>query len=301
MTNLRPHLFLLGANLIYGTNYTIAKIAMPEYIGPFGLVVMRVVVALLLFTAWDKLTRGKGEKIQREDWPRLIACGLFGVAINQLMFLHGLSQTSEIHAALLMITAPILVLMIARIILKEPITSRKAMGIVLGGAGVSWLIVQGGVSSRSASVIGDVFILINAASYGLYLVLVKPLMARYHPITVIKWVFFFGMFVVVPVGTPQLLQVEFAQLPGFAILSIAFVVVFTTFLAYLLNTMAIKDVSPSVVSTWIYTQPLIASLIAIGTGKDVLSLPMLVSGALIVAGVALVSYSPAPKAEGVSN
>jgi drug/metabolite transporter (DMT)-like permease len=288
---LRPHLFLIGANLIYGANYHVAKIALDGWIPPFGFIVLRVVTALLLFSAFHRVFLR--EPIARSDWPRLALCGLFGVAINQLLFFKGLSMTSEIHASLIMIATPLLVLLIAVIGRSERLNVRKALGVGLGALGLYWLVQQSaGPSSRTASVAGDLFILINSSSYGVYLVLVKPLMQRYHPLTVIRWVFFFGLFVVLPVGVGDLPGIAWGQLPLEVWGSIAYVLVATTFLSYLFNTMALREVNPSVVSIYIYTQPLVASLIAVLSGADVLHAGMLLSGLLIGSGVWLVSMPP---------
>jgi drug/metabolite transporter (DMT)-like permease len=284
----RPHLFLLGANLIYGANYTIAKIALNGWVPPFAFIVIRVIAALILFAIFHRIF--VRETVQRKDWPLLILCGIFGVAINQLCFFKGLSMTSEIHASLIMITTPLLVLLVSALRGQERITQRKALGIALGAAGLAWLVLQGaGPSSRTASISGDLLVLVNATSYGIYLALVKPLMQRYHPITVVKWVFFFGMFAVVPVGAGQLHLIDWAHLPASVWGSIVYVLVGTTFLTYLFNTLAMREVNASVVSIYIYTQPLIASLIAVLAGKDTLHWSMLASGLLIGTGVWLVS------------
>lgn len=285
---LRPHLFLIGANLIYGANYGIAKIALDGYIPPFAFIVIRVVLGLGLFVAFHRIM--VRESVDRKDWPLLALCGAFGVAANQLFFFQGLSMTSEIHASLIMITTPLLVLLIGRLAGKERITVPKALGMLIGGAGLAWLVQQGGASGeRSASVLGDLFVLINASAYGTYLVLVRPLMRKYHPITVTRWVFTFGLFIVVPVGAGQLPAIDWAHLPPAVWGSLAFVVIGTTFLSYLFNSMALRDVDASVVSVYIYTQPVIAAAIAVAMGKDHLYAAKLLAAALIVLGVWLVS------------
>ncbi len=279
---------MFGANLIYGANYSIAKIALNGWIPPFAFIVIRVLVALGLFVVFHRLFIR--EKVLRKDMPLLALCGMFGVAINQLCFFKGLSMTSGIHASLIMITTPLLVLLFASVTGREQITVRKAIGILIGAVGLVWLVVQGaGPLSDTASVTGDLYILVNAASYGIYLALAKPLMQRYHPITVVKWVFFFGMFAVVPVGAGELNQVNWGELPPVVWGSVIFVLLGATFLAYLFNTMALRDVNASVVSIYIYTQPLIASLIAVVFGAESVHWSMLGSGLLIGTGVWLVS------------
>lgn len=302
--SLRPHLFLIAANLIYGANYGIAKLALDGWIPPFAFILIRVVLGLGMFMVFHRIA--VREPVDRKDWPLLALCGAFGVAANQLFFFQGLSMTSSIHASLIMITTPMLVLLIGRVAGKERITWRKALGIAIGGTGLAWLVQQGAASGeQNASVLGDLFVLINASAYGTYLVLVKPLMRKYHPITVTRWVFTFGAFIVVPVGIGQLPAIDWAHLPAAVWGSMAFVVIGTTFLAYLFNSFALRDVNPSVVSVYIYTQPVIAAAIAVAMGKDHLYAAKVLAACLIVLGVWLVSRpgrSPLPvKAQGTAG
>jgi drug/metabolite transporter (DMT)-like permease len=283
-----PHLALFGANLIYGVNYTIAKIALPEHIQSFGFIFIRVSVALLLFWAFHLHFK---EKVQRKDIPRLMACGLFGVAINQLFFFMGLSITTEINASLIMITTPILIIIFSHFILKEKITLRKVTGITFGALGAFLLIGFGrNFSFGSSTSLGDLFIFINASSYALYLVIVKPLMKKYHPLTVIKWVFLFGYIFIFPFGLNNFLSIQWANFTWEVWASVLFVVIFTTFFAYLLNIFALSKVNASVVSIYIYSQPLIATLVAILAGNDQLTLIKIISAICIFAGVYLVSF-----------
>ena len=287
---LRAHLALLGANLIYGANYTIAKEVVPVFIKPFGFIVIRVLTVLFLFLiAHPFFTR---EKVQRKDIFKFVACGIFGVALNQLCFLKGLSLTTPIHAALIMTTTPILVLVIAGIVLKEMVTTGKVSGILLGSAGAIILILLGkNANTRDGAniLLGDIFVFINAMSWGIYLVIARPLMQRYHPATIMKMMFFFGAFFVVPVGYNDLLHVEWGTWSAPVWLAATYVIVGATFFAYLLNNIGLQSLSSPVVSIYIYMQPLLAAMIAITFGKDQITLLHVVSAVLIFTGVYLVS------------
>ncbi|MFT7589280.1 MAG: drug/metabolite transporter (DMT)-like permease [Limisphaerales bacterium] len=273
---------------LYGANYSIAKIALPEYVQPYGFVAIRVVMAFLMLAIFHALAIK--EKIENKDLPKVALCALFGVVINQIFFLKGLSLTSEIHASLIMISTPILILVLSAVFLKEKITWTKSFGILLGAGGVAWLILQGGAGGDSkASQLGDLFILINACSYGGYLVLVKPLMSKYNPITIIKWMFFFGMFIVIPFGFNQFIMIDWAGMPTEALFSVAYVVIGATFLTYVGNAIAIKELDASIVGIYIYLQPFIASSIAVALGNDVFTLEKLLSGLLVITGVMLAS------------
>ncbi|MGY8987455.1 MAG: DMT family transporter [Flavobacteriales bacterium] len=282
------HLSLLVANLIYAINYTLAKDVMPDYIKPSGFILLRVIGALFLFALSYFLFIK--EKIEKKDIIRFAICGLFGVAINQLLFFEGLNLTTPINAAIIMTSNPILVIIMSLLILKEKITLRKGLGIILGIVGASSLILNGGgINFSSDAQIGNLFIFINATSYGLYLVLVKPLMKKYKPITVMFYVFAFGLLLVFPFGIANLYQVNWNDIPTNIYWEISFVVVCTTFIAYLFNSSALKELSPTTVSIYIYLQPILATLFAILRESDSLDEQKIISTTIIFLGVYLVS------------
>ena len=140
----------------------------------------------------------------------------------------------------------------------------------------------------------DRFIFINAMSYCLYLVLVKPLMRKYSPFIIIKWVSVIGAVFVVPIGFQQVQEIQWSGFTGKVWASFFYVVIGTTFLAYLLNISALRYASPSVVSVYIYSQPLIASIIALAIGTDSFNFPKVIGGLLIIIGVYLVSLYRSP-------
>lgn len=261
---------------------------MPDYIQPFGFILLRCLGALSLF--WLVQQIFFRESIEREDIPRLALCGLFGVALNQLTFFSGLNITSPINAAIIMTSNPVLVLIAGSLILKNRITIQKIVGISLGIFGACMIILfRGNFQLDTSTWMGDLLVFINAMSYGVYLVLVKSLMHKYSPITVIKWVFTFGFVFVLPFGWNQFHAIEWHTFTLNIALKTAFVVVCTTFFAYLLNTIGLKKLQPTTVSTYIYTQPVLASLFAISMGKDELDVIKIISAILIFSGVFLVS------------
>lgn len=288
------HAALFTVGLIYGGNYIIAKDVMNGgYLAPLGFILLRILTGSLLFTFihqfWVK------ERIKcRKDWFRLAGCGLLGVTLNQAFFFSGLELTTPINASLIMTTTPVLVLVASALILQEPITGRKIMGILLGGTGAILLIAYGRqVSLAQESLLGDLMVFLNASFYGIYLVLVKPLMRKYHTITVVKWVFLFGLLFILPVGWPQLREATFHQFSPLVWLSIGYVLICTTVLAYLFNAYALSIVNPSLVSVYIYLQPFFAALFSILLQKDELTPIKWVAAALIFTGVFLVSRSSA--------
>ncbi len=286
---LKAHIALFLVALIYGANYTISKVVLDEgYIQPLGFVLLRVITGLILFNLVHYFFIK--EKVERKDIGKLFLCAIFGVAINQMFFFLGLKQTTPINASLIMTTCPIIVLIISSIILKESITPRKVLGILIGASGAIMLILYGEqLSFNKDQAWGDLLIFINATSYGLYLVMVKSLMKKYNPFTVIKWVFSFGVLFVFPFGVSSLSAVEWNAFSINIWLAIAYVLIFTTFFAYLLNAFALKIVEASTVSIYIYLQPLLATLIAVFFASDQLVLIKIISGLMIFTGVYLVS------------
>jgi drug/metabolite transporter (DMT)-like permease len=286
--NVKAHLAILGANLIYGINYSIAKDVMPEYIQPFGFIFCRVLGALILFWIFQLVI--KTDKIEKKDYLKLFICGVFGVAGNQLMFFYGLNLTTPINSAIIMTCNPILVLVFSAFLIKERITPFKVLGIFLGLAGAAGLILNNStLSINSSNFVGDLFIFLNATSYAIYLVTVKPLMDKYSPLTVIKWVFLFGFLIVIPFGYSEFTEINWSSFNPKIWASFLFVVIGTTFFAYLFNIYGLKRLNPSVVSTYIYSQPLIASLFALLLQKDELNMVKIISALFIFVGVYLVS------------
>jgi drug/metabolite transporter (DMT)-like permease len=258
-TLVKSHLALFTVNALYGANHIIAKGVMPIYLSPNVFIAMRVVGATALF--WIVKSFRVKEKIARKDLFLCAICGVFGVANNQLFFFHGLNLSSSINAGIIMTLNPIMVAILAYFILKEPLSMLKSVGIILGAIGAVLLTLTAGTGAGD-SVLGDLFLFINALSYGIYLVLVKPLMKRYSPLTVITYVFSFGtMYVLLfPPTISDLLVTDFSIIPAEVWWKIIYVIVGVTFLAYLLTVTALKHLSASVSSSYIYFQPMMVIL-----------------------------------------
>lgn len=283
-----PHIALFAVNLIYALNYSIAKDVMPDYIGPSGFILLRVIGgSFLFFLTYIFFIK---EKVNSSDLVRLIFCGLFGVAINQLFFFEGLNLTTPINAAIIMTVSPILVIVFSAIIIKEKITIRKIFGIFLGLTGAATLILKSGaISLNNDYFVGNFLVFVNATSYSIYLVIVKGLMTKYNPITVMFYVFSFGLIFVFPFGISELSNVSLEIFTLEIFLKVGFVVICTTFLAYLFNAFALKSLNPSVVSIYIYLQPVLATVIAIILKSDSLDLVKIISSVFIFSAVFLVS------------
>lgn len=284
----------IGATTIYGLNHTIAKGVMPNYVQPFGFIMFRVLGAALLF--WIISILGPKETIEKKDYPRMLVCAILGMGINMLVFFKGLALSTPINSSVLVTTTPIIVLILSAVLIKESISKRKILGITVGLIGALGLILFGTEIRQDAPNIplGNFLILMNSVLYGTYLITVRPLLTKYHPFTFMKWLFTIGIFICLPFGYAEFMQVDFANLPFEAIWRIVFVVVGTTFGTYLFNIFALTQLKASTLSTFLYLQPLIGILYAVATGQDALTSIKILAACLVMLGVYLSSKKPKP-------
>ena len=279
-----------GATLIYGLNHTVAKNVMPVYIGPYAFILLRVIGASLLF--WTVSLFVKSEKIDKKDWPRIILCSFLGMVINMLAFFKGLELSTPVNSSVMITLSPIVVFIFSAILLKEKIQSIKAFGITSGFVGALILVLYTAKTGENAPNIplGNFLFIVNSFAYGLYLVLVKPLISKYNIITLLKWLFLLGVIMNFPVTISQFLEVEWTSLPlKEAIIPMVFVVVGTTFFTYLFNAYALTKLTASSLSSFIYLQPIVGIIFAISTKSDSLSLVSLAGMILIFIGIYLVT------------
>jgi drug/metabolite transporter (DMT)-like permease len=290
LTNaLKGHIFLFVAQIIYALNYSVAKSLMPEFIGPLALVFLRIIGAMLLF--WLLSIFAETQKVERQDLKKMAWLALFGIVINQVFFIYGLSITTPINSSIIMISNPILVFVFMLIVLKEKITGLKITGLSFAILGAFLILrYRGNFEVGSETVVGDVMTFINSVSWAIFVVMVKPIMMKYNTVTAMRWIFLFGSIYMFPIGILDMLETNWLNFTQSAVLGVLFVVVATTFLAYLLNIYGLRVLSPSVVSMYIYLQPFLASTFAILMGEDELSPTKVFSGILIILGLYLVNY-----------
>jgi drug/metabolite transporter (DMT)-like permease len=277
------------ATLIYGLNYTIAKEVMPIYVQPFGFILIRVLGATAIF--WLVSLFMKSEKIDKADFKKIFVAAIFGVALNMLAFFKGLSLTTPISASVMMVMSPIMVLIFSSILIRKPIGKQRILGVFIGLIGTVLLITYGSSAAATSTNNnwGNFLVFINAASYGLYLVLAKDLSKKYHPITFIKWFYLFGLILVTPFGFVELTEVIWQKIPANIYWNIGFVVVFTTCITYLFNLYGLSKLKPTTVSVFIYLQPVIATIYALIVGSDTLNMVKVFATIFIFLGVYLVT------------
>lgn len=284
----RAHLSLLAANIIYGLNFTFAKAVMPEHIKSFALLSLRSLSTVVLF--WVTSLFMPKDPVEKKDLIFIFSVAIFGVVINQALFLLGLELTSPINSSIIQSTNPIFAFVFAALILKEKITFLSGAGLTTGFIGVMILIMKNGTPDVSSTTfLGDIFTLINTTSWAFYTVIIKRMLEKYNPVTVMKWTFLFGMFINIPVGYGQWGSMDWSAIPVRAWLQIGFVVFFATFMGYVLLMFGLRKLSPTIVSTYTYLQPVIAAYLATLLGQDHIDAVMVISALLIFAGVYVVS------------
>lgn len=282
------------ATLIYGLNHTIAKEVMPTYVQPFGFIFLRVSGAAVLF--WMIAPFAPKEKIDRSDWWRIIVCAIMGMVINMLAFFKGLQLSTPINSAVLVTITPIIVVVLSALFIKEKITLTKGLGVLLGLIGAVTLILFGAeIRSDAPNIpLGNFLFVVNATFYGSYLILVKKLIEKYHPLVLLKWLFTVAVFVNFPLTFSEVLVIEWAALPLNIIGAIIFVVLGTTFGTYLLNAFALTQLKASTIGAFVYMQPLVGVLFALFAGKDQLTGIKLLAMTLVLLGVYLASKKIKP-------
>lgn len=284
----RAHLSLLATTLIFGLHYTIAKSLMPAILTPMQMIFIRTLGAVILFWLFQRLF--VPEKVERKDLLMLAFCGIIGFALNQSFFYAGLNLTTPVDASIIHVLNPILVLVFAGIFLHDRITYQKAIGIALGTGGATLLILYGRTASfNGQTMLGNIMVFANMVFYALYLIMIKPLVVKYHTTTILKWVSFFGLLAILPFSIRPAMAIHFSAIPLIAWTGIGYIILLNTFLAYLLINYALQRVSPVIVSYYSYLQPVIATISFMIIGQGGLTLVKASAAIVIFIGVYLVN------------
>lgn len=290
---LKAHLALTGTNLFFAANYSAVKFFTAKGIaGPLGINIIRVGVSLLLFWGLFLLKPVK-TNFTKKDWVILILCAFAAIALNQLLFIQGLSLTIPIHASLLTLITPILITLFAIRLLHEKLSVTKLAGLLLGITGAGLLISVRQTDAPGENIIlGDFLVLLSAIAYTFYFILVKPLMSRFEPVVVVRWVFTFGFFFTLPLCFQEFSHIQWQAFDSTDWLLLIMIVIPGTFFAYIFNVYGIKILSASTAGAYIYSQPIFAVIIAMIFLDQKLSAGIVVAGILIFSGVYLSNRKP---------
>ena len=290
--NFKGHAALFVAYIIFGLNTPIAKSVLEhgEICSAMALTFYRLSGAALLFWILSLFT--KKEQVPLRDLLLLFGAGFFGILINQITFIVGLSHTSPIDASVITTTGPIMTMILAAFILKEPITWKKALGVLVGAAGALLLILSGVKTDRhQTTVLGGVLCLLSSLSFAIYLTAFKNTILKYSPVTLMKWMFLFAAVCCLPFSWKDIVAVHYAIIPVNIYLRIIYVVALATFFAYLLVPVGQKLLRPTIVSMYNYIQPIVSSIVAVIYGMDRFGLVKGIAAALVFLGVYIVTTS----------
>lgn len=291
------HLIIFCAICFFAVNIPISKYLLADgYISAYGLTIARMAFASIAFWAASLFT--KKEKVERKDHLLIFIGGLLGITFNQGLFIFGLSNTSPVDASIITTSGPLFAMLIAAVVLKEPITTKKVSGVIMGGAGAIFLVYAShhGETTSSSSMMGNMAIVCSSFSYATFLVVTKPLTEKYSSITLMKWMFLYSTIILLPIFYKDLVHAPmFTQQAMTPYILLGYTLLFATFIAYLLIPLAQKKIRPTTISMYNNLQPLIASMIAVFLGQDTFSIEKLVSAILILSGVYLVTQSKSKK------
>lgn len=295
---LQGHACIFTANVIFGIYIPISKYLVANCMSGEMLTLFRMWGAAILF--WISSIFVKSDKVDRRDLALMFVFSLFGVVLNQGVFIYGLGKTSPVDASVIVTMTPLMVLIISALFMGDPVTSRKLTGVFTGATGAIWLILSANHAVNSTGTAsGDLLILLSGLSSAIYFAMSKPLTSRHSPITLMKWMFLFASIMFLPI-TPSITCAPDAFKDNFGAADLAmllYVVAGATFITYLLIAMAIKRMRPTTMAMYNYVQPFVASMVAVYLGQDNFSWEKVAAVFLVFIGVYLVTSSHQAKAK----
>mgnify|MGYP000807663995 FL=1 len=292
--NAKGHLSMIGANVMWGVMSPVAKTVLATgTITPLLLTDMRIAGAAVLF--WIAALFTPCEHVPPVDLLRLAGAACLGILFNQGCFIFGVGLSSPGEASIITTTMPMWVMILAALILKEPITWKKGGGILLGATGAIILVSSnpGNATTGSNPTLGDLLVLTAQLSYALYLTLYRNFIRRYSLITLMKWMFLFATMLAIGPSVPTLLTTAWESITPASWLGCAYVVAGGTFMAYICVMIGQKNLRPTIVGMYNYLQPIVAMTIGIYLGYDSFTVWKSIAILLIFSGVYLVTISKA--------
>ena len=288
---LRAHLSMFSAELFWGLMSPLGKDAMTHGIDGIDMVSFRVLGAALLF--WTASLFTTKVHVPKRDIMFFAGAAVFGIVTNQCMFTIGLSITSPINASIVTTSMPIFAMILSFFILKEPVTWKKTGGVLMGCMGAVILILTSAsaANAKVGNLWGDMMCLLAQLSFALYLALFNPLIRRYDVITVNKWMFLWASILIIPFSSGHVMQIGWANVPVRTWMETGYVIIFGTFLSYLLSIVGQRTLRPTVVSVYNNVQPIVAVTISVLTGISIFTFPQGLAIILVFAGVWLVTKS----------
>ena len=289
------HLACFTAYAIFGLNIIVCKdLTSTHWISPLSLTCMRSLVAGALY--WIISLMMPAERVDKKDILKILLASVLGFLLPQVLFMMAIENITPMDCSIVSSTSPVCTMIIAAFALKEPITLRKAGGVALSLGGILFLILNSvgmGAANRSTNVYGILYMISNIICFSTYLGAFKPLIAKYSPITFMKWVFLFSTIMALPFSATEIAAINYASLSSSLLWELAFLIFCCTFMTYYLIPLGQQCIRPTLVSMYSYVQPIIAIAVSIWVGMDTLTLPKVIAAITVFAGVVIVSYSRA--------
>lgn len=274
--------------LTYGGTYPIVKTIMPIYIKPYGLTLIRVIGATLLF--WIAGLWIKKEKIAYKDFLLIFLTALSGASLNMLFLLKGLTYTSAINASIIILSTPLFVVVNSYFLLKEKIGFNRLLGIIIGLLGAAVIVLKGlSFEGFNVSLLGDLLVLGSPLIYSFYLIIMKKLVRKYHVLTITKWSLLFGVIIVLPFGLEELSQTHWEQFSIYQISALAYLVIATSFLAVLFTLFSLKYIKATTFSSFMYLQPVFTIIIVYLIGEGSVNTIQIIGMLMVITGCYLVN------------
>lgn len=289
------HLAAFTCYCIFGFNIVACRnIALSGMVPPLSLFCFRATGAAILFALFSLFL--PKERVERRDLLKIFLASMLGLFLTQISFLVAIKETTPLDCSVVASLTPIFTMFVSAIFIKEPITWKKALGVLVSFVGVIYLIMNSATASSgvtSSTTTGLFLIVLNALFFALYLGIFRPVIAKYSVVTFMKWMFFFSALVSVPLDVKDLVAIRYSEFPLSLTLTVLGVVFFSTFVAYLLVSSAQKLLRPTLVSLYSYVQPIVAACLSIYLGLDVLTWQKVCAAVLVFVGVAIVNNSKA--------
>ena len=294
-TNISGHIACFTAYAIFGVNIIVCKdLTSGHLISPIGIFTLRSLGAGLMF--WILSLFLPAEKVEKKDYLKILAAAFLGYFVTQLTFLVAIPDVTPMHCSIISSMSPIYTMFIAAVVLKEPLSWKKAGGVVLSLCGILFLIFNNasGTSGVSESKLSGIFLMfLNSLSFSLYLGIFKPVIAKYSVVTFMKWIFLFSALMSLPLSLREIVSLEWTKIPSVQMWELGFLIVLATFVSYFLIPFGQKRIRPTLVSMYSYIQPIIATIISIILCMDILTWQKLMAALMVFAGVFIVSRSRA--------
>ncbi len=285
---------VLCANLIFGLNIPISKALLSQWMTPFGYMASRTLAATIIF--WVIQSFLPKEKVSPKDLAIIAMGGIMGFVVSQSLTAISLQYTSPVYFSLIVALSPLVVMLLAAVFLKEPITGKKMAGVVLGVAGALLMISQIDNSASGKNNLWGIFLaIISVTAFSVYLIIIRSVAQKYTTVTQMKWMFLFAAIILVPLGCTEYSEQTLfsASCSWSGVWELAFVAILATSVAYFLTPFGMKYLRATTVSVYMNLQPIVSSVAAICVGQDSFSWDKPLAAVLVIAGAYVVSTSRA--------